>query len=66
MNDKYSSKRKSVYFLFINGPHHVHHLIMPALTFATIQNKFKTILVSGSAKNTAMINEIKESFKGAK
>lgn len=65
MNDKYSSKRKSVYFLFINGPHHVHHLIMPALTFATIQNKFKTILVSGSAKNTAMINEIKESFKGA-
>ncbi len=65
MKNQNDSNKKSVYFLFINGPHHVHYLIGPALTFASIQNKYKTVLVSGSPNNTAIINEIHKSFKNA-
>ena len=63
-NQTYSSK-KSVYFLFINGPHHVHHLIGPALTFASIQNQYKTIIVSGNPNNTTIIKKIHKSFNNA-
>ena len=66
MKSDYDSNGKSVYFLFINGPHHVHHLIIPALTFASIQNQFKTVLVSGSAINTKIIKETKKSYPYAK
>ncbi len=66
MKSNYKSKSKSVYFLFINGPHHVHHLLIPALTFASMKNKFKTVLVSGSPTNTKIIKKIKRSYPAAK
>ncbi len=34
---------KSVIFLFINGPHHVYHLIMPALRFVALKNEIETL-----------------------
>jgi len=65
MKSQACSSKKSVYFLFINGPHHVHHLIGPALTFASIQNQYKTIIVSGNPNNTTIIKEICKSFNNA-
>ena len=65
MNNQIYSSKNSVYFLFINGPHHVHHLIGPALTFASIQNKYKTILVSVSPNNTTIINMVLKLFENA-
>ena len=66
MNNQVYSSKNSVYFLFINGPHHVHHLIGPALTFASIQNKYKTIIVSGCPNNTSIIKKVHKSYKNAK
>jgi len=53
------NKKKSVVFLFINGPHHVYHLILPALKYASINNNTKTIIISGNPTNTKIINEAK-------
>ena len=33
-----SKQNKTVLFLFINGPHHVYHLILPALRFSALKN----------------------------
>ena len=52
-------KKNSVVFLFINGPHHVYHLILPALKYASINNDTKTIIISGNPRNTKIINEAK-------
>ena len=52
-------KKNSVVFLFINGPHHVYHLILPALKYASINNDTKTIIISGNPTNTKIINEAK-------
>mgnify|MGYP006124929987 CR=1 FL=1 len=52
-------KKKSVVFLFINGPHHVYHLILPALKHASIINNTKTIIISGNPTNTKIIKEAK-------
>jgi len=65
MKNQVSKNKQSVYFLFINGSHHVHHLIGPALTFASIQNQFKTIIISGNPNNTAIIKDFHKSFKNA-
>ena len=34
IKNSFFADEKSVVFLFINGPHHVYHAIIPALTFA--------------------------------
>ena len=52
-------KKKSVVFLFINGPYHVYHLILPALKYSSISNNTKTIIISGNPTNTKIINEAK-------
>ena len=52
-------KKKSVVFLFINGPHHVYHLILPALKYASMNEDIETILISGNPTNTKIINEAK-------
>ena len=39
-----SIEKKSVCFLFINGPHHVYHLIEPALSFASTKKDYKSVL----------------------
>ena len=49
--------RDTVVFLFINGAHHVHHLILPALYFAHIQDRYRTVLISGSRVNSAIIRK---------
>ena len=51
--------KRSVIFLFINGPHHVYHLIMPALRFVALKNGIETIFVSGNPVNTQIINNTK-------
>ena len=50
-------QKKSILFLFINGPHHVYHLILPALKFAALDNGTESILVSGNPTNTKIIND---------
>ena len=50
-----SKQKKSVYFLFINGPHHVYHLIEPALSFASKQKNYESMFVSGNPINTNII-----------
>ena len=52
-------KKKSVVFLFINGPHHVYHLILPALKYASMNEDIETIIISGNPTNTKIINEAK-------
>ena len=54
-----SRKSKSILFLFINGPHHVYHLVIPALRFAALNNKIETLLISGNPVNTQIINDTK-------
>jgi len=49
--------RETVVFLFINGPHHVHHLILPAMNFAINQKFYQTVLISGSKVNTEIIRK---------
>ena len=49
--------RRSVIFLFINGPHHVYHLIMPALRFAKTNVDLDIKFISGNPRNTAIITE---------
>ena len=49
--------RETVVFLFINGAHHVHHLILPALYFARIEDRYRTVLISGSRANSAIIRK---------
>jgi len=49
--------RETVVFLFINGPHHVHHLILPAMNFAINQKSYQTVLISGSKVNTEIIRK---------
>ena len=53
-------QKKSILFLFINGPHHVYHLILPALKFAALDNGTESILVSGNPANTKIINDTKK------
>jgi hypothetical protein len=57
MNASHSSKRKSVVFLFINGPHHVYHLITPALRFVEINNSYEIKIISGNPWNTKIIDQ---------
>ena len=57
MNDAYLSKKKSVVFLFINGPHHVYHLIYPALKFVKLNNSYEVKIISGNPWNTKIINQ---------
>jgi len=54
--------RDTVVFLFINGAHHVHHLILPALSFARIQDRYRTILISGSKTNSSIIKKTWQAF----
>ena len=54
-----SSKKSSVFFLFINGPHHVYHLIEPALSFASMEHKFNSVFVSGNPINSKIIKDKK-------
>ena len=56
-NKKIKIENDSVVFLFINGPHHTHHLILPALTFAHNYKQYQTTLISGSDKNTEIIEQ---------
>ena len=55
-----SSKKSSVFFLFINGPHHVYHLIEPALSFASMEHKFNSVFVSGNPINSKIIKDKKK------
>ena len=48
-------EKKSVYFLFINGPHHVYHLIEPALRFASTKKDYASVFISGNPVNTSII-----------
>ena len=48
---------KTVFFLFINGPHHVYHLIEPALRFASDNNQYEPVFVSGNPINTRIIKD---------
>ncbi len=48
-------EKKSVCFLFINGPHHVYHLIEPALSFASTKKDYKSVFISGNPVNTSII-----------
>ena len=57
MNNAYLSKKKSVVFLFINGPHHVYHLIYPALKFVKLNNSYEVKIISGNPWNTKIINQ---------
>ncbi len=57
MNDVYLSKKKSVVFLFINGPHHVYHLIYPALTFVKTNNSYEVKVISANPWNTKIITQ---------
>jgi len=57
LNRVSNSKPKSVVFLFINGPHHVYHLIIPALKFSSISGNLDVIFVSGNPKNTQIIGK---------
>ena len=50
-------QNKSVFFLFINGPHHVYHLIGPALRFASNNHEYESIFVSGNPINTTIIKD---------
>ena len=59
---KLGYQKGCVFFLFINGPHHVYHLIGPALKFASLQNKYRTILVSGNPTNTRIIKSAQKLF----
>jgi len=52
-----SNQEKSIFFLFINGPHHVYHLIGPALSFSSGEHDYKTVFVSGNPTNTDIIRE---------
>ena len=54
-----------VYFLFINGPHHVYHLIEPALRFASNNHEYHTVFVSGNPRNTLIINNAHQSNPNA-
>tara|TARA_B100001769_G_scaffold106741_1_gene82889 strand:+ start:2669 stop:3814 length:1146 start_codon:yes stop_codon:yes gene_type:complete len=56
---KLARQHKSILFLFINGPHHVYHLVIPALRFAALNNKIETIFISGNPVNTQIINDTK-------
>ena len=49
------NEKKSVYFLFINGPHHVYHLIEPALRFASTKKDYASVFISGNPVNTRII-----------
>lgn len=55
-----SKQNKTVLFLFINGPHHVYHLILPALRFSALKNGIETIFISGNPLNTKIINDTKK------
>ena len=55
-----SKQNKTVLFLFINGPHHVYHLILPALRFSALKNEIETIFISGNPLNTKIINDTKK------
>ena len=55
-----SKNNKTVLFLFINGPHHVYHLILPALRFSALKNEIETIFKSGNPLNTKIINYTKK------
>ncbi|GIS53588.1 hypothetical protein Ct9H90mP29_06300 [bacterium] len=55
-----SKQNKTVLFLFINGPHHVYHLILPALRFSALKNEMETIFISGNPLNTKIINDTKK------
>ena len=57
MNLVSNKKRRSVIFLFINGPHHVYHLIMPALRFAETNVDFDIKIISGNPRNTEIITK---------
>ena len=48
---------KTVFFLFINGPHHVYHLIEPALRFASDNNQYEPVFISGNPINTRIIKD---------
>jgi len=54
-----------VYFLFINGPHHVYHLIEPALMFATNNDQYEPIFVSGNPVNTRIIKDSQRLYSSA-
>jgi len=55
-----AGSKKKVYFLFINGPHHVFHLIEPALNFCSKSNDYESIFISGNPVNTDIINTSKK------
>ena len=50
-------EKKTVFFLFINGPHHVYHLIEPALRFASDNQQYESVFVSGNPINTRIIRD---------
>ena len=54
---KIKIENNSVVFLFINGPHHTHHLILPALSFAQNYSEYQTVLISGNDENTKIIKQ---------
>ena len=54
---KIKIENNSVVFLFINGPHHTHHLILPALNFAQNYSEYQTVLISGNDENTKIIKQ---------
>ena len=55
IKNSFFADEKSVVFLFINGPHHVYHAIIPALTFAKNNPDLRTIIVSGNRINLNII-----------
>ncbi|MDP6878906.1 MAG: hypothetical protein QGI18_09930 [Candidatus Marinimicrobia bacterium] len=57
LRQKIKIDNNSVVFLFINGPHHTHHLILPALNFAQNYTQYQTVLISGSDNNTNIIKQ---------
>lgn len=61
-----TKKRNYVCFLFINGPHHVYHLIEPALTFSSKVHGFETLLISGNPINTKIIRNAHKMHSKAK
>ena len=56
---------KTVIFLFINGPHHVYHLIEPALRFASDNNQYEPVFVSGNPINTRIIKDSQRLYSTA-
>ena len=56
---------KTVFFLFINGPHHVYHLIEPALRFASDNNQYEPVFVSGNPINTRIIKDSQRLYSTA-